>query len=285
MIVVNLMGGLGNQMFQYALGVSLAHKFSGEVRYATDFYPENSADCLDIERFFDISLCRADEAEIRALTGCLFGSASARRVAHKVPAVTQVLSRTMILERQFGFDASVYAGMTDGCYIHGYWQNENYFSSIKDTIASKFDVTDAIKINERGSYGRQIGLHIRRGDYLGNTNHLVALGLDYYEAALRTLQPEDTSQVKVFSDDPVWAAENCSHLHKNIRVCTDIKSSGCDLKEMALCDDLVIANSSYSWWAAWLNTNPTKRIIAPKKWFVSKKMNDAHSLPPDWIRI
>lgn len=190
-------------------------------------------------------------------------------------------------ESYFHFDANLYNNCPDNIDLLGYFQSEKYFTSIKDAIKKDFTFKQNILILAK-EYRKQIGeddvisLHIRRGDYLDRVQH-GCQSLEYYEKALSLLP--DNLNVIIFSDDPKWVLQQKLFESDRFFVSED-NSNGFDLCLMTLCNYHVIANSSFSWWGAWLANS--KKVIAPKRWFgppLDKQNNTKDLLPEGWIEL
>jgi Glycosyl transferase family 11 len=180
----------------------------------------------------------------------------------------------------------------DGSYLHGYWQSEQYFDHIVDQIHSDFTFPDFTntqnaEMADRIANSTAISLHVRRGDYLTLGAHVLC-DQAYYEAALaRVLDGlQGTPTVYVFSDDPQWAKDNLPLPVEKVVV--DFNGADTDFEDMrlmTLCQYNIIGNSSFSWWAAWLNQNAQKRVAGPAKWFGDPKLVNPDILPPNWLSV
>jgi hypothetical protein len=199
-----------------------------------------------------------------------------------------------IEEKHFHFDPGM-LNLPDNVYINGYWQSEKYFKDIEEVLRKDFTVISPINqenqrmlnlINSTDS----VSLHVRRGDYVTNptTNSFHGTcSLDYYAKAVRYII-ENISNPHFFliSDDPDWVKENIS-INKPVTV-IDINTTDNgydDLRLMSKCKHNIIANSSFSWWGAWLNNNPQKIVIAPEKWFLSPELNTKDLIPQGWMKL
>jgi hypothetical protein len=172
--------------------------------------------------------------------------------------------------------------------ISGYWQSEKYFKPFESYIRHLFEPSDEVVSLLKSKYSDIItsdntcSIHVRRGDYLSHPNHHPAVSLTYCMKAVRQF-PKDTKFI-VFSDDQKWCKEN---FMGEMFLFPEPQEDIYDFFLMSMCKNNIIANSSFSWWAAWLNKNPDKKIIAPSKWF-----GDAYShydlsdlIPSEWIKI
>lgn len=190
-----------------------------------------------------------------------------------------------LAERIHGFDEELFINCPDGMDLFGYYQTEKYFKHIEDEIREDFKFKDDLLticrpfVNEFGS--EVISLHIRRGDYLTNPNHPTQ-PISYYEESLSKFSKD--LPVIVFSDDPSWCKEQELFDHDRFSISED-NSTDADLCLMFLCDYHIIANSSFSWWGAWLAKS--KKIIAPKNWFggecITKDIKDMEFGNWSWL--
>ena len=170
--------------------------------------------------------------------------------------------------------------------VDGFFQSEKYFKHNRDKILDYIDFTEISKI-VKSKYGKILNgkttsIHIRRGDYVRHPNHHPTQSIEYYNKSVDMLK-DKTDQFLVFSDDINWCKENIK-LENSIYI-NDEKDYN-ELYLMSLCDNNIIANSSFSWWGAWLNRNKNKVVIGPKKWFgssINHKTSDI--LLDEWIKI
>jgi hypothetical protein len=198
---------------------------------------------------------------------------------------------TLHREKTLGHDQAFFT-WEDESYLHGYWQSEKYFADIADHLREVFVMIPPMSpenadMAARIAAGPSVALHVRRGDY-------VALGASaicdqaYYDAGLRavTAGATDAPTVFVFSDDPGWARDNLVVPFDKVVVDLNGRDTAYeDMRLMSLCQHNVIANSTFSWWSAWLNRNPAKRVAAPVRWFANDHQRNPDILPQDWIAI
>lgn len=294
MIVVKLMGGLGNQMFQYAAGLSLAQTNKTELLIDESFLiaeTQNLYTKRNLElQCFNIDIKIANEKDIKRFN------------------ITRSNKYIRGLQRNFPFlFSNLYAaesGMTfqkeffnfpKNTYLDGFWQSEKYFKNIESVLEKKFIPKE--KLNTENSdwlnkitNSESVSLHIRRGDYVINKNsqeHHGNLNDSYYINALNIIKSKNSNiEVFVFSDDLNWCRENFNLEDKTHFIDTNQKENfHFDMHLMSHCKHNIIANSSFSWWGAWLNKNPEKIVIAPKNWFTDKSINTFDLIPAKWIRI
>lgn len=292
MIISNIIGGLGNQMFQYACGRSLSLRTGQPLRLATDqfegYTPHNG---FELQRVFNIVTPLATESEIRQLLGWQ-ASPALRRLFGR-PAMRWFTGNRWGNEPHFQFWPGL-AALQGPRYMHGYWQTERYFQEHADQIHADFafrmewDEQDAT-VRQRMHAQPSASLHVRRGDYNNaKSKGVYALcGLDYYREAIHLLR-ERVPGVRLFafSDDPDWVD---THLGAEfgpldiVRHNSGVRSAY-DMRLMSQADHHIIANSSFSWWAAWLNSSQYKIVVAPRHWFLNGT-NDRDLIPSSWIRV
>tara|TARA_A100001234_G_C12616566_1_gene381882 strand:+ start:699 stop:1502 length:804 start_codon:yes stop_codon:yes gene_type:complete len=254
------LGQLGNQMFQYAatLGVARYHGVTFTIPNHDEVLIDSLGNKLRIELFdcFDIN-----------------------------PDNTGLLNTNKVLsEKGFEFDNSILnTDRTIDFTLYGFFQTEKYFKHCEEEVRNQFKFKEEI-VNECNDiieecFNNPIALHIRRGDYLINSDNHYNQSLDYYEKALSKF--DSKRQVVIFSDDPQWCVEQ--KLFESDRF---IVSSGndpyIDLYLMTQCSDFIIANSTFSWWGAWLANRG--KVIAPKKWFGpnNSHLNTKDLYPEHW---
>lgn len=161
----------------------------------------------------------------------------------------------------------------DNMVVQGYFQSELYFEDCKNEIKNLFDVPPLFKYNYDIS-----SIHVRRGDYLAAPHVFPILPLDYYYEAMEVIKGDFI----VCSDDIDWCRKNFKG--SNI-VFSNNNNEIDDLRLMKYCKNNIIANSSFSWWGAWLNPNPNKIVISPKKWFVDGGPDCTDTIPKEWIKL
>ena len=259
------LGRLGNQMFQYASlrGISRNRGYDFCIPNHNHIVKDPYGFDLKIELFYPFQMTNVQQRNIKVLDRGYSPVAE---------------------EKHFNFDELLFNMCPDEISLAGYFQTEKYFKHIEEEIRSDFSFKDEIlePCKEMiGSVGDAIALHVRRTDYLTNPNH-TALGLDYYKKALK--QFDDTSSVLVFSDDPEWCKEQ--ELFSGDRfMISESEDQYVDLCLMSLCKQHVIANSSFSWWGAWLSGSDD--VVAPVRWFGkdNQDKNTKDLIPERWVRI
>jgi hypothetical protein len=226
----------------------------------------------------------------------VFGFVQPKGFAGLFQRLTRLLhSPVMIEERQFHFDEKVLALSKSYSYLKGYWQSERYFSGIRDILVKDLTISQPLsganlEIAKRIQIGNSVSVHVRRGDYVTDPRtaqvHNVC-GLDYYQRAMSLMTEKlKTPNFYVFSDDINWAKVNIGLKDNVVYVDNNTIENGHeDLRLMSLCAHNIIANSSLSWWGAWLNNNESKLVVAPKKWFATDDKSEQDIVPLNWLRI
>jgi Glycosyl transferase family 11 len=285
LIITRLQGGLGNQLFQYAAARALATRLDKpfKLEIITTLQKDKKRDIAlyDLQANFEL-------AEKKELKEFIFFPSLYR---HK-PAFFSRFGKNVYREQHFHFDKKIFQ-LTDPVYLDGFWQSPLYFRGIESILKQDFTVKDELvkNVTARGKElaGKDsIAIHIRRGDLL-NPKAMAYHGVldkTYYEKAIRLLaQKVSSASFHVFSDDIGWAKQNLVLPAGTEFVSSITKSAIEDFYLMTKCRHNIIANSSFSWWPAWLNDNPRKIIVAPKNWFADNRINTDDLIPPEWIRI
>ncbi len=283
MIITRLFGGAGNQLFQYAAGRMLADHLGTDLaldrRYMV-LWDNTRADCFPNyanTRFVeDVPLPPSKfDGALRYVLWRAFG---------RVPRFRR--------EAGLGFNEGFFE-TPDDSYLHGYWQSERYFDIGAERLRADLALTAPLNTANQamadaiGAADVAVSVHVRRGDYLGDGG-FAACPPEYYSAAVRRLSEEIGKSLTcfVFSNDPVWARDNLALGAETVVVDINDETAGhFDMHLQSLCDHNIIANSTFSWWGAWLNANSDKRVIAPKTWFAPGKPVNSDICPDSWIRL
>jgi hypothetical protein len=268
MIIVRLQGRLGNQMFQYALAKSLQASGKNVTMDSSMLKYDGNHNELGLFERVKSEFREADPSDVSRLGDCN------KSVLYKVKRKTLGYKKTHILEKNYAYDASIFD--MDNVYLEGYWQTEKYFKNVEEQIRtlykfpmfidkSNIDLADIIKSEN------SVSLHIRRGDYLSEKNapmHGNICNNVYYENAIKYIKERvDNPVFFIFTDDTEWARQKYKGVEYTIVDQNHADNSFRDMQLMTMCKHNIIANSSFSWWGAWLNSNKDKIVIAPPKWF------------------
>lgn len=294
MIIVDLSGGLGNQMFQYACARSLSIELNLPLKVVYGSLASQTIhNGYELNRVFGLELEFATENDIKKNLGFFLSKPILRKIFSKKP-LNNLNFQSFLPENSFNYDPSIFSNIKGSVFLQGYWQTEKYFLNHKSQILKDFrfiDLNDEINIlvaNDIKSHS-SISVHVRRGDYLTNLKAKNIHGhcsLEYYLNAIKFLQDQEgESRLFIFSDDPDWVNKNIATRFSDVSVIQHNRgvNSFNDMRLMSMCDHHIIANSSFSWWAAWLNPSKSKKIIAPKNWFITDKMNTIDLIPSSWI--
>ncbi len=292
MIISNILGGLGNQMFQYAAGRALSLSNHTELRLdISGFESYKLHHGFLLNRIFSLPAAIASQRDIRKVLGWQASPKPRRILLH--PRLSWLRNKGLIVEPHFNFWSGLAAAPSD-CYLHGYWQSEKYFADHADTIRADFAFDRPLDERNRQMVkmmrqSNAVSLHVRRGDYASDPRTLSTHGLcplEYYRAAVKIVADRVASpSFFIFSDDIAWAKENleismpCHFIGHNQGA-----ESYRDMQLMSQCRHHIIANSSFSWWGAWLNPDPQKIVIAPRKWFADGKAVE-DLMPENWLQI
>lgn len=299
MEIIVLSGGLGNQMFEYAFYVSKQAAVNKKL-YLSDYSIRREAthNGLELERLFGISLGERNryyEFLVRVVRKLLLfkDRGMIKYAARTFLSLLRLLGVKIVQEQQSGMFDKAYLEEQSGLTLtFGFWQSEKYFYNVKDLILRQYQVNLEIsKLTADLSVQIQktdsVSIHIRRGDYLSDKyKHLYGniCTIDYYKQAIAMLGkkvPEAT--FFVFSDDMKWVKE---HLDIPSPVYVDWNKgidSWQDMYLMSCCKHNIIANSTFSWWGAWLNPNKKKVVIAPSLFLNTETTPDL--IPDSWIKI
>ncbi|MCF8208944.1 MAG: alpha-1,2-fucosyltransferase [Rhodoferax sp.] len=292
MIISQLRGGLGNQMFQYAAGRSLALARNVGFRVdATGLGDSNSHQGFELQRIFGEVIVQANAAELVDILQWRANSA-VQYVLCK-PFMRHFRGACFIAEPHFQFWTE-FEDASDNIYLSGYWQSHRYFSRFTAQIREDFSFKKPLSQRNRQLAkeivsSNSVSLHVRRGDYISNAKASAKHGvcpLQYYQRAIEIMnQRFDNAVFYIFSDDLDWVHQHlevngaCVYVNHNLHA-----ESFIDMQLMGLCRHHIIANSTFSWWGAWLNPDPHKNVIAPLQWFADGT-NVQDLLPSEWMKI
>jgi hypothetical protein len=290
MIIVQLNGGLGNQLFQYALGRRLSLDKNTDLRFDVNAFKTQKREYK--LHHFNVAGSQANLAEIEFFLWWKKHPQLARihrfREEHK-----PYYQRRIIEQQAAGFDKNILKS-PDNVYLMGYWQSEKYFKDIAAILIKDLTVTHPLTGQNLELAGdikstEAVSLHVRRGDYATdpstNRRH-GTLPLEYYHRAIDLiLQRHPNSVFFIFSDDIPWIKDNLGVNSEIVFVDHNSEKTDYeDLRLMSYCQHHIIANSSFSWWGAWLCLNEDKIVVAPKKWFGGQTIPQ-DLIPENWITI
>ena len=254
------MGRLGNQMFQFAAVKGISHNNG----YQYCFPPtKNQNEWTDHQLFNPFKLGSTNPLNIQFIDS----------------------NRPIIMEGSFHFNESLFNECPDWISLQGFFQSEKYFKNVRNELLKDFEFRDEIlePAKKTISYWKKpIALHIRRTDYITNPNH-TSLSMSYYEKALTEF--DESSEVIIFSDDPQWCMEQ--KLFESDRfMISETQNNYMDMCLMTLCSGHIIANSSFSWWGAWLSNS--LKVVAPSDWFMgtnNEHLDTKDIIPEYWTVV
>jgi hypothetical protein len=286
MIVTKLMGGLGNQMFQYAAGMALAQKYHVPLLLDDSFLAKDPAGAYTKREFALQQL----NAQVHLSDESTLAFFNRRGVLERI---FSPLKRKRILSEGPSFTGDFFkAGPT--VYLDGFWQSEQYFIAIREQLLQEFTPRYELE-NIAGETLHEIGacesvaVHVRRGDYASlqsAENFHGLLTVQYYAAAMNLMRRKiEDCRFFIFSDDIEWCRQNFKEGADLNFIANKAPYSSADLFLMKACRHNIIANSSYSWWSAWLNTHHEKTVIAPAQWYAKPNQYADTIYCRNWIKI
>ena len=292
MIISHLIGGLGNQMFQYAAGRSIAIKRRCEFKVdVSDFSGYHLHQGFELEKIFNCQINLATNKDLTNMLG-LQGHQKIRTFLSR-SSLSWLRVKEFIVEPHFEYWPELRSS-PENSYFRGYWQSEKYFLDVVNELRSDFAFKSPmtavnLELAKKIQSENSVSLHIRRGDYVQNPKANAVHGtctLNYYSEAMRLMIDKvGKPHIFIFSDDIDWVRKNLSIPTPHTFVYQNIGAESYrDMQLMSICKHNIIANSSFSWWGAWLNADPNKVVISPKKWF--QNGNDIKDLiPSQWRSI
>lgn len=291
MVVIRFSGGLGNQMFQYAAGLAISDRLKTNLLCDIDWFKHQNHRAFELNYVFGLDVPLVSEVDKKNIMG-LARLPVVRRLRSKW-LLRALSSNQIVFEPHFHYWPGILDVLGD-IYLDGYWQSDKYFSSVETKVRENlkfglpFDDKNevlAALINNAES----VSLHIRRGDFFKSASAKSVHGVDlseYYKNALDYVEDRlKNPHYFVFSDDPDWV--RCNFKISEMFTVVSHNSGGesyRDMHLMSICKHHVLANSTFSWWGAWLNKNEDKIVVAPSQWFANTT-NTQDLLPKNWVCI
>lgn len=268
MIIGNLYGGLGNQLFQYSAALSFSKQYGHELKFVNIFNKRyrQAHTKFDLDKLYNLKISYIDSYELKQKFGYLKSNYYFNKFAYKFNInfdciITDKLAKTLANNKNY--------------FLYGYFQNYKYLKYTELTLHKYFyEPRDINNLNKYQLYQEilnthSVSLHIRGGDYLANPMRQVC-NYEYYFNAIKKIKYFNSNAIfYIFSDDLNYAKNILSKLDINYRLVDNHFNNALNLYLMSKCKDNIIANSSFSWWAAYLNNNKYKKIISPKKWLTN----------------
>lgn len=292
MVIVKISGGLGNQLFQYAFGKAIEEKYGYDVKYDLSYYEDIPKDDTYREVFVSryIPLHRlATKDDILKIT------------KWDKSVWKKALKRLGFAEYRTKYECpgdgvTSIEQVKDDTLLIGYWQSEEYFSNVCDKIREEFSFENDTQspemkvLSERIKSSDSVSIHVRGGDYLSTQNQAIFGGIctsQYYEEAYAYMKKKNPAgKFFLFTNDVEWTKNNIHLPYEEITMVSEeyeATEDWMDLYLMSICKDNIIANSSYSWWAAWLNPNRKKTVVCPFRW--TNHQIDDKIFAKGWTRI
>lgn len=295
MVIVKLSGGLGNQLFQYAAArrLSVFHQTILKLDVTLFEHYKLRNYCLSPFSILENFATSQEIAEVKGISGRRLSKFPFRFLqrlvrSHRSPIFCEPLVRP--------FDPNILKTPKD-IYLDGYWQSEKYFVDIQDIIRREFTIKYAQdrqsqRVAEQIASTQSVSVHVRRSDYVSDFETNRTHGFcspDYYKQCVSLITGRITDpHFFVFSDEPSWTTKNLRLGYPTTFVTHNDEDKACeDLRLISMCKHNIVANSSFSWWGAWLNPNPDKIVLSPKKWFndPGPDADASDVIPPRWIQV
>lgn len=296
MIFVKLMGGLGNQMFQYAAARRLALQHGTEVVFDPSYFdycsPEGVPRQYELDHFC-VNGRIATPLEVAEKSG--FCESWLLRLKIMINRVFGTGTKLNLYKEEQNCFCKEVLSLPDDVYLSGYWQSERYFSDIAGILREEFRVRTALdgvnkEISAQICTTDSVAVHFRRGDYVTSTKTAAFHGNlteAYYLRAIEELcRIVSSPHLYIFSDEPDWVRHEMTFPVPATIVDHNPPERGYeDLRLMSSCRHAIIANSSFSWWGAWLINNPNKVVVAPQQWFNDNSNNIPDLIPSGWLLV
>lgn len=292
MVVVKLMGGLGNQLFQYAAALSLSRHHQVPLKLDVSFLDEFDGANFT-KRYYELHHFNIQKDVVSAVDKSKFVKPTGALAKLLFKIRKGIYGYQHWQEQGHAFQPAFFASSSQ-VYLEGYFQSEQYFEQIEGLLRQQLQFKAVLdsrneELQKAMQGGQSVAIHVRRGDYVSNAHthaHHGVCGIDYYEQAIAYIHAQVENPVfYVFSDEPEWAEQNLP-LSKAVFIQHNTGADSYkDMQLMSSCAHHIIANSSFSWWGAWLNPSPTKVVIAPQKWFASPDLDTQDLIPKKWIRL
>lgn len=275
-IIVDINGGLGNQMFQYAILLKLASYDKLNVEAYVREYSMFIHNGFELEKIFDIRVPQVKGFK-KFLSKVFFRKTS---IIYK-----------LVNDELIGY-VNLSQKLSGKTYLMGYWQSEKYFDVISSEIRAAysfrpFETSKNKELSKELQKNEYVSIHIRRGDFLKSTSLINLTRTSYYSNAISKIKSLVVDpKFVVFSDDIDWCRKNMGLPIDTIYVdWNNSNQSFRDMQLMTICSHNIISNSTFSWWGAWLNKNPNKIVICPEVFIINKVKHNKDLCAREWIKI
>ena len=287
-IFVSLFGGLGNQLFQYATARAISERIKSELIFDLTWFDQVRKFSHDTIRCYALHPFNIDAKFEKKKHNTVV-----RSFFKRMPLMREFF-RSYYVERTYCYDPNLLK-INSSVWLSGYWQSQKYFEDAAEIIRSEIGRVGKLSHSAKAVYDQicvdqAVAVHIRRGDYISNSkaqNFHGLCSMDYYVKSIDKITKNlKNPHLYIFSDDPDWTYENFDiDISKTIVNVSRPDEAHQDLWLMSACKYFVIANSTFSWWGAWLGSYPNKRVIAPKRWFRDPSINTKDLIPSDWLQL
>ncbi|MBC8052888.1 MAG: alpha-1,2-fucosyltransferase [Sphingobacteriaceae bacterium] len=285
MKIVKFLGGLGNQMFQYAFYLALKQKFKKVKADLSGFEDYSLHNGFELERVFGIKIPLASEYDIR-----IYRNENQDFITRKIRQLKGVKRAYQSENIFFGFESEIFKDPKPR-YYWGYWQNYNYLIGIEDQLKNEFKFIEPLDnenliLMEEIESSDSISIHVRRGDYLKDPLLSGVSDLAYYERAIESIRKKVSNpRFIVFSNDITWCKASLG-LESAVYVDWNTgRDSFRDMQLMSCCKHNIVSNSSFSWWASWLNNFERKIVVSPKSWMNDSSYDYSGIIMKNWVQI
>ena len=294
MIIVKISGGLGNQLFQYSFGKYLSVTLNTNIKFdiQTKYKIKGFSQRLFGLNNLNLNIEIASNYDIKKFK-CFFKNEFLIRLERKLVQIFPSINKSFIVQISNEYQKNIMR-IRDNCYYDGYWQSEQYFKPIGSKIRDEFELK--LKLNTLNTAllnkiinSESISIHIRRGDYISiknNSKVFLICPVEYYIKAINFfINKLKNPKFYIFSDDHIWAKSNFLG-EQFCFIEGNSKYPEIDMFLMSKCHHNIIANSTFSWWGAWFNSNPDKIVVAPGNWYKGRFNDSINDLIlPDWILL
>jgi len=307
MIIIRIQGGLGNQMFQYAMGRALSFLHNKKLYLDTSGLGKPIEGHLErgfmLDNFNINALILSPEKLLSFKKGSFWRKLSGKQkkyikqlVFEEVPENNSPIKDAQLIVKHatYLFYPDIKEIKEGDIYLDGYWQSYKYFNSIKDILNKEFQIkctlsSQAQKMKDKIQSCLSISVHIRRTDYISTEygqKFYNTISMGYYNKAIEIFKSKyNKIIIFVFSDEIEWCKANFIS-GQEIYYISNNKNPIEDLHLMSYCKHNIISNSTFSWWAAWINSNPDKIVVSPSKWYKNVENDNIDDLlPKEWIKI
>ncbi len=296
-MTVRLAGGMGNQMFQYALGRKLSIKNNVPLYLDLTFLNHRVKLPEFLRPHFVFHDLKLDVFNIKAdiANPAQIGFWNRPFLSGKIMILIDAILRKLALfpgwEKSFSFNKKI-LDLGPGTYLEGYWQSEKYFKDISETLRKDFSLKAPLSGKAAELYKEirncaSLCIFVRRKDMADKSFH-GTVPIEYYRAGIEYIKKrQPIEKIYVFSDDNEWCRQNLKFEYPTLiaeKECSGKKWEG-HLILMSAGRNFIIANSTFSWWSAWLSDNPNKIVVAPKQWFGNNRLDDSDLIPESWVRL